>query len=301
LAMHLAQAGHQVILGSRRPATAPAWLLQSEVIQVIWDESSALEHICTGVDILIQAAGMNAKDCQHDPVAALALNGVATARLVAAASAVGVKRFIYLSTIHVYSSSLRGTITEEDCPYNLHPYATSHLAGEHAVLSASQAGKIEGIVLRLSNAFGEPVDRHVNCWMLLVNDLCKQAVQTGKLVLKTGGLQQRDFISLSEVCRVVEYFSAGFSNSRQTGIFNIGSGVSLSVLTMAQLIQERCADVLGVEPLLERSQGGIDEVNPVLKYRTDKLKSLGVNIGDADNMTEIDSLLNFCHKTYAGR
>lgn len=300
LAVHLAQAGHQIVLGSRKASNPPAWLPQAEAAQIVWDGDGALEHSCNGVDVVIQAAGMNAQDCTTDPVAALAFNGVATARLVAAASRAGVPRFIYLSTAHVYASPLEGTITEETCPRNLHPYATSHLAGEHAVLSASQRGKIQGIVLRLSNAFGAPMHKDVNCWMLLVNDLCKQAAQTRKLVLQSSGVQQRDFIGLTEVCRVTEHLAVGHGESMQTGIFNLGAGVSQSVLEMAQLIQQRCMQVLGFEPVLQRVQGGVDEQHPMLTltYRADNLAALGVNSNGLDNTAEIDSLLRFCQSTF---
>lgn len=298
LAVHLAQAGHQIVLGSRNAISPPAWFPHAEMAQIEWDDGRALEHSCNGADVVIQAAGMNAQDCATDPVAALVFNGVATARLVAAASRAGVQRFIYLSTAHVYASPLVGIITEDTCPRNLHPYATSHLAGEHVVLSASQQGQIQGIVMRLSNAFGAPMHKDVNCWMLLVNDLCKQAVQTRKLVLQSSGLQQRDFVGMSEVCRVAEYLAVGHGASMQPGIFNVGAGVSQSVFAMAQLVQQRCAQVLGFEPALQRAQGGVDEPHPTLTYRADNLAALGINSNGLDNWAEIDSLLRFCQSTF---
>jgi UDP-glucose 4-epimerase len=144
LAVHLAQAGHQIVLGSRNASSPPVWLPQAEVLQIAWGDAGALEQSCDGVDVVIHAAGMNAQDCAADPAAALGFNGVATARLVAAACRAGVQRFIYLSTAHVYASPLVGAITEETCPRNMHPYATSHIAGEHAVLYANQHKQIRG-------------------------------------------------------------------------------------------------------------------------------------------------------------
>jgi UDP-glucose 4-epimerase len=298
LGQYLQQNGHQVILGSRRATCPPEWLPHAEVAQIDWCDSRALELSCNGVDVVIQAAGMNAQECATDPVAALEFNGVSTARLVAAANRVGVQRFIYLSTAHVYGSPLVGTITEETCPRNLHPYASSHLAGEQAVLSANQRGQIEGIVLRLSNAFGAPVHKDVNCWMLLVNDLCKQAVQTRKLVLQTSGLQQLDFIGITEVCQVAERLAVGDGLSKQLCIFNLGSGVSQSVLAMAQSIQQRCAPVLGFEPVLERVQVEADEPPRMLSYRIDNLAALGSKSEFLENSAEIDSLLRFCQSTF---
>ncbi len=292
LGQHFHQVGHQIILGSRALTGRPDWLPHAEVAQIDWHDSRALEQICGGVDVVIQAAGMNAQDCAADPVAALEFNGLATARLLGAASRAGVKRFIYLSTAHVYASPLVGRITEDTCPRNLHPYATSHLAGENAVLSISQRGQIEGIVLRLSNAFGAPLHKDVNCWMLLVNDLCMQAVQNGKIVLRSSGLQQRDFIAMTEVCRVVEHLSCRDFDAPVPNVFNLGAGKSQSVLEMAQLIQRRCRRVLGFEPELQRPEMGADERHERLEYRTDRLAKMDINVS-LDNNNEIDSLLAY--------
>jgi UDP-glucose 4-epimerase len=297
LAVHLAQAGHQIVLGSRKVISPPTWLQHAEVTQIEWDDSRALELSCNGVDVVIQAAGMNVQDCAADPVAALEFNGLATARLVAAASRVGVKRFIYLSTAHVYASPLVGTITEETCPRNLHPYATSHLAGEHAVLSASQRGQIEGIVLRLSNAFGAPAHKDVNCWMLLVNDLCRQALQTNKMVLHSSGSQLRDFISMEYVYRVIEKLSSRGADTLPTNILNVGSGVSQSVLEMARLTQHRCKLFLGIEPELSYQEKGTNEKPEVLEFRPTRLEKMGIVV-DLYNEVEIDRLLAFCQVSF---
>lgn len=298
LAWHLAQAGHQIVLGSRKAVRSPAWLPHAEVAQMNWDDAAALERICNGVDVVIHAAGMNAQDCAADPVAALAFNGLATARLVAAASRVGVKRFVYLSTAHVYASPLVGTVNEDTCPRNLHPYATSHLAGEHAVLSASKRGLIQGIVLRMSNAFGAPMHMDVNCWMLLVNDLCRQAIQVRKLVLSSSGQQQRDFIGMTEVCRVVERLAFGGGDDCETGIFNIGAGMAQPVLTMAQTIQERCAKILGFEPELQREKERKNDSITPLTYRPDRLGEIGIKLNGLNNTDEIDHLLRYCNITF---
>jgi UDP-glucose 4-epimerase len=298
LADHLAHAKHQIVLGSRNPCSTHDWVPQADVVQIEWKNDSTLERCCHGVDVVIHAAGMNAQECSADPVSALAFNGVATARLVSSASRAGVKKFIYLSTAHIYSSPLVGTITEETFPRNLHPYATSHLAGEHAVLGASKRGEIHGIVLRLSNAFGSPMHKDVNCWLLLVNDLCKQAVLMRKLELHTNGLQQRDFVSMTEVCGVVESLVNGDGESTKLSIFNVGAGKSQSVLEMANLIQQRCIQVLGFEPELNRKQGGLDEKHRTLTYRTDSLNSLGISYKSLDNIAEIDRLLQFCRLVF---
>ena len=297
LAVHLAQAGHQIVLGSRNSITPPAWLPQAEVVQIEWDDGRALEHSCNGADAVIQAAGMNAQECASDPIAALAFNGVATARLVAAASRAGVQRFIYLSTAHVYASPLVGTITEDTCPRNLHPYSSSHHAGESAVLSASQRGQIEGIVLRLSNAFGAPVHEDVNCWTLLVNDLCRQAVTKRSFTLRSAGVQRRDFVTLQDVSRAVSHVLDLSKEHMGDGIFNIGGAWTPRVIDMAELIRARCSVVLGFVPAFIRTEPDEDEAALDLDFQIDRLLASGFELS-GNAATDIDATLLFCHEAF---
>jgi UDP-glucose 4-epimerase len=295
LAVHMMQTGHQIVLGSRQFQMPPNWLPKVEVTQLEWHDGAALQQSCTHIDVVIHAAGMNSHECAADPVAALEFNGVATARLVAAASRAGVKRFIYLSTAHVYADPLVGMITENTCPRNFHPYATSHIAGENAVFAANQRKEIEGLVLRISNAFGAPVRPEVNCWSLLVNDLCKQALQTHKLTLRSNGLQHRDFIALSEVCNIIEKIANQKEIYKDICVFNVGTGTSKSVLSMAQCIQERCMQIFNFEPPIESMLSGTDITHPNLSYLTDNLSSISITVSEKDNEVEIDKLLYFCN------
>ena len=297
IAQHLQEFGNNILLGSRYDGAPADWLPRAEVVQTEWSDGSLLEQICRGVDVVIHAAGMNAGDCAADPVAALECNGLFTARLVRAATSAGVKRFIYLSTAHVYGSPLAGIITEETCPGNLHPYTTSHLAGESVVLAANHNRNILGIVLRLSNAFGVPAHKDVNCWMLLVNDLCRQAVETGIMVLHSNGRQLRDFVSIDSVCSVVTSLITEERLVRINRIINIGSGKAISVIAMAETIQVRCSVILGYMPIIDRPTFEQGEVASVLEYKTQRLDELGLKLRE-DLISEIDALLQFCRANF---
>lgn len=293
LAAHLVQHGYKVILGSRTLRGVPDWLPSAEVMQTDWTDQCSLEKNCIGVDVVIQAAGMNAQACAADPIAALAFNGLATSRLVTAASRMGVQQFIYLSTAHVYSDVFVEGLSDQIHPCNQHPYATSHLAGENAVLSANQTKLMRGTVLRLSNAYGYPMHQSVNCWTLLANDLCRQAVEKGDLFLQTSGLQHRNFIGLAEVCNSVMHHMDPEKLSNKKGVFNIGSRRTQSVLEMAKFIQKRCEKILGFRPPLHRQGTGkvssYNNINP-----TNQLTDSILCTNEFLDSKEIDGLLRFC-------
>ena len=298
LAQFLA-ANHRVVrLGSRQSSGPPPWLPNTEVVQTLWPSSTSLEQASAGVETIVHLAGMNAQACADDPAGALEFNGVATARLVAAAARVGVKRMVYLSTAHVYASPLSGLITEDTCPRSLHPYATSHRAGEDAVRSAGQHGAIESVVVRLSNAYGAPADKAADCWSLLMNDLCRQAVTSRTMTLTSTGMQRRDFVSLTYVCRALTHLIDLPPDGLRSDLFNLGSGAAPTVWEQACRIQERCAATLGFQPALARVSPAIGETIAPLEYRSDALHRTGFPPPD-DGVAEIDGLLTFCQMSFS--
>lgn len=301
LAQYLAsQPCYEILMGSRQHTEPPPWLLQAKVVPTLWDSPAGLEAICTGVDAIVHLAGMNAQECSANPIAALEFNAVATARLLQAAVRQGVKRFIYLSTAHVYGSPLSGMITEDSCPLSLHPYATSHRSGEDVVRATHQSEKIEGIVIRLSNAFGAPAHKDTNCWMLLVNDLCQQAVTSGKLELRSSGLQLRDFITLKDVTMAIEHLLALPIGLCNNGLFNLGGECSLQIIDFTERIASRCNAVLNFPPPIIRPKPASNEVSIELDYCIDKLKATGFSLtGDID--AEIDATLLLCQDAFGLR
>ena len=296
LAQFLApQAADEILLGSRQQTEPPSWLPQAGVVQTQWDSPTALEQICTGVDAVVHLAGMNAQDCVADPVAALEFNAVATARLLRAAIRQGVERFIYVSTAHVYGSPLTGVITEETCPASLHPYATSHRAGEDVVRAAHQRGEIAGIVIRLSNSYGAPAHKDANCWMLLINDLCRQAAATQRMVLHSSGMQRRDFITLTDACGAIRHLLELPADKLGEGLFNVGGGWAPTILEMAQRVADRIHAATGNRPEILRKEDQNTEDSELLDYTMKRLIGTGFSVNGNDNVDqEIDGLIQFC-------
>ena len=82
--------------------------------------------------------------------------------------------------------------------------------------------------------------------MLLVNDLCKQIIVDQKMKLNTDGKQLRNFITITDVCRVVNLFIELNLRVENT-IFNVGNE-TISIIEMAKIIQKRCKLILGFSP-----------------------------------------------------
>lgn len=295
LGILLSRKGHEVILGSRRNLLSPSWLPDARTVVTDWDSVDSLKKACLGADIVIHAAGMNAKDCKIDPIGALEFNGHATCALLKAAISSRVKTFFYISSAHVYSNPLQGVIDENSLAINSHPYATSHLMGERAVNNAKEEGLINSTVLRLSNAYGAPASPEANCWMLLVNDLCMQAVTTKQLRLNTSGMAQRNFMTLSDVCTAINELINKSESQILPPVLNLCNAHSNTAREMANMIQGRCLEVLGYAPDIQVNNEHSIEVNNSLDLKS-QYSYLYKSFMKDDWKAEIDELLNFCKK-----
>lgn len=297
LGHYLSESGVEVVLGTRKKdIKSPEWSPIIQVIQTHWNDLSSLENDCIGVDVVIHVAGMNATESDKNPAEALKVNGLNTANLLYGAISSGVKKFAYVSTGHVYNNPLQGDLSEGISPENLHPYASSHRAGEDIVRYANQQQLIKGIVIRLSNGYGPPIHKEVDCWTLLVNDLCRQAVEVGKIMLTSKGFQKRDFIPMTSVCKIICALISRDEQDFTDDLYNVGSGHSMSVWQMASLVKHRCEKVLDREIYLSR--GSMAEINGEFRYNVEKLYNANINY-KTDHNHEIDALVRFCVKNYS--
>ena len=48
-----------------------------------------------------------------------------------------------------------------------------------------------------------PVLKNINCWWLVLNDLCRSAKKNGKITIKSDGTALRDFIALEDILKKV--------------------------------------------------------------------------------------------------
>jgi UDP-glucose 4-epimerase len=261
------------------------------------DDNDSLNNACAGIESIIHLAALNENDSFSNPELALITNGVGSLRLLKAAECASVKRFIYFSTAHVYGAPLIGKISEATIPRPVHPYAITHRTAEDFVLSSRDRGAFNGIVVRLSNSFGAPLTPNVNRWTLLVNDLCRQAVETGSLELSSPGIQERDFITLSDVGNAVDHLLDLSYDVCGDGIFNLGGNNSFKIIEMANRISDRCDVVLGFKPSVIRPQPRDSQYSYSLDYRIDKLLDTGFILKN-DIDAEIDETLLFCKQTF---
>jgi UDP-glucose 4-epimerase len=267
LTLRLTSAGHSVRALVRRPL---AWGAVDGLEQVVGDlveEPALARQMAQGVDVAIHLAGANEVATARQPERAMA-DTVAAAERIATS---GVGRIVYLSTIHVYGSGLSpGALVTEDTPARpAHPYAAARLACEDVFRSSG----VPTLIFRLTNGVGAPVFPEVDRWSLVANELCRQGAVDGSLRLRTSGAQWRDFIALSDVDSTL----VGVVQDFQPGLFNLASGTSVTVRSLADLIAETYEHLTGSRPPVEAPQDSTPAVEPY-KIDVHRLGEVGVAI-----------------------
>ena len=234
-----ADSGFRVVGTTRKqPAPPQGWPSAADLIA--WDpfalDEAAMAAALRGVDTVVHLAAPNEIESAANPVGSLESGSVASLKLLRAACAADCRRFVFLSTIHVYGNPLPERISESDAANPVHPYAIIHRAAEDFVRAAHAKGEIGGVVLRLSNGIGAPAWPDVDRWTLIGNDLCRQAVRSGRIVLRSSGLQRRDFILLRDFVQAIRLVIDAPGSALGEGLFNLGGRMPLRMLDIAEVV-----------------------------------------------------------------
>lgn len=293
--------GCRVIIGSRRLAQASGGTnyTYSEIdLSYSGDTVALLAKKLQQVDCIIHLAALGDREAQQDPLMANDINVSGTIKLLEAAKKAAVKRFIYLSTAHIYGTPFIGEVSEATLPRPVSSYAITHRSAEDYVVAADAQKQIQGFVLRLSNSFGFPESAATNCHRLLVNDVCRQVIYDKKIVLHSSGQQYRDFIAMSDVCRAIAHFIDVKEELFGESIFNLGGDAAIRVIDIVNLVAARAKALFGYTVSVHISQDNAHQESASFVYRIDKLKQTGFLLSKDIN-GEIDRTLLWYQKAFS--
>ncbi|MBT4368918.1 MAG: SDR family oxidoreductase [Candidatus Marinimicrobia bacterium] len=239
MSKHLAVKGYNVtVFDSYRPSNYNEWILLMDEIIIgdISDESAISRLADKNFDIVIHLISLDHYKSENDPNFVSSINVMPTWNLLDSFTKNGLKRFIYFSTIHVYGNLPSGIITEDQIPQPSNAYGLTHLLSENICNYYNEKTETECINVRLSNTYGSPVFKENNCWWLVINDLCKTAVENNEIRLKSDGSPQRDFIHGDDVAKAIDIL-INYKNNTGDNIFHIASGQILTILELAHRVK----------------------------------------------------------------
>ncbi|MCA9394952.1 MAG: NAD(P)-dependent oxidoreductase [Candidatus Omnitrophica bacterium] len=296
LAHYLASQGYADVALTTTREQYPEWAQSYEIGHLDLRSESSIRGCLEEIqpEILIHLGGMQQAQCQTEPEGAAKVNAAGMDSLLYVALDLGVRRCVYLSSFQVYGD-FTGTITEETPPKPRTVYAETKLRGEDVARRYREKG-LSVAVLRLSNAYGYPMDNSVaeSVWSLAVNAFCRRVVQEGRLTIKSN--QYRDFIPMFDAVRGIEHAMNMEEDRLTDGLFNLGGDNCVQIKEIAQRVVRIYADLdPEAEPVLEGPTEDLDKVFQPFDYRIDKIKDTGFELqGDMDQT--IRTTLQFCRE-----
>ncbi len=141
-------------------------------------------------------------------------------------------KIIYLSTMQVYGRDYKKKVVTENYHKNFdNIYALTHSMCEDLLISNRK--KIDFHCLRVSNTFGMPVLKNINCWWLVMNDFCKNSIKNNKIMINSDGTALRDFVTLETLSKVIFKL---IKIKKKFPIINVCSGKTFSIKEIAYRI-----------------------------------------------------------------
>lgn len=273
MAQMLKRQGHSVVITSRKKESRIADMENRHM--ELFDIDS-IRYVCKDIDIVIHMANLDEALIKDMPLEAFLANSYATRELFLDAVRCGVKKFIYLSTFHVYGME-EGTIDERTLPDPKTDYALSHYFAEQYLRQLSKDSICKVAVARLTNGIGLPL-KGVQKWYLVFNDFCRTAYHDQKIVMKSNGLPIRDFIPIRDVVKAIgKIVDFPLESQNKYEIYNISNEATYSIREVAYKVKEQFEKRYEKEikmQIPEVTQEQIDAVKPLF-VSSQKLRSLG--------------------------
>ena len=285
---HLSNMGHKVTALCSKPlAENELWRdnLEDIIVGDIRDEKTLEKLFSKDFENVIHLVSLDHKASDNTPEIISSVNVMPTWKLLEGFEKIGtVKKFIYMSTLQVYGKIPSKTITEAYIPKPLNKYGLTHLLSETIVNHFDSTSDMSCINIRLSNSYGSPIFRDNNCWWLVINDLCRSAIEEQKIILLSDGSPQRDFIHSSDVCGAIEILlkNQDFKNTDNT--YNLSSESTLTISELEKIVKKEYSLKYGVDiPIVLPSSISVETAeisSSQSRFLIDntKLKSLGFSI-----------------------
>jgi UDP-glucose 4-epimerase len=176
----------------------------------------------------------------EDPEGTFANNVVVTEALLERARQVGATSFVLASTNAVVGAGASGTLHEGVPLAPLTPYGATKAAGEMVLSCYNAAYGVRGVALRFTNVYGPGMSEKDS----IVPRLMRAAANGGSFSVYGDGKQVRDYVNVADVVAAI---LLGLREPGLSGPLVIGSGLSVSVLELVELVEGALGSKLDIQ------------------------------------------------------
>lgn len=222
----------------------------AEFVEGSVTDLALLQKLFKGTEYVFHQAALARVPFSIDsPLLANEVNITGTLNVLLAARDNKVKKVIFASSSSIYGAALSLPQREDIMPNPLSPYALTKLAGEYYCTIFRQIYGLSTICLRYFNVYGPKQDPHSQ-YALVIPAFIDRISRNLPPIIFGDGEQSRDFTFIQDV--VLANIMAA-ENSAQ-GIFNVGSGRSITINKLADAISKLMRKDL--KPLYEKPRSG---------------------------------------------
>ncbi|MCX4779992.1 NAD-dependent epimerase/dehydratase family protein [Streptomyces sp. NBC_01264] len=224
----LAEAGHEVVALTHRPADAPLPELPvSRVFRGDIRDRKALEGALDGVEGVCHLAALTrVRESFDRPEEYQAVNAGGTEALLDALAAVSpglAPRVILGSTAAVYGAPERQPIGEDTVPAPSNPYGVSKLAADDVLRARAEAGAVEAVSLRCFNISGAVSGvGDADESRIIPKAVAVAAGRYPQLEMNGDGDAIRDFVHVDDLARAY-VLALEASTSASYRVYNVGA------------------------------------------------------------------------------
>ena len=144
-----------------------------------------------------------------------------------------IERFIHISTSEVYGTALKEPM-DEDHPLNpTTPYASAKAGADRLVYSYIKSYDLPGVIVRPFNNYGPR--QHLE---KAIPRFITSAILKEPLTIHGDGSAVRDWVFVEDIAEAIEKILHARLSAVKGEVFNLGTGISLSILDIAGKIIE---------------------------------------------------------------
>ena len=187
-----------------------------------------------GVQAVVHcAAQVSVEKSTDDPLSDAKTNVLGTVNMLHESVLAGVSRFVYVSSAAVFGQPKYIPIDENHPTKPINNYGASKLAGEKYTLAYDSTSSMEVVSVRPFNFYSVRADPNSPYSGVITKFLAR--LKAGQPpIIEGDGRQTRDFIHARDVARMLALVVN--KKGLRGEVFNCGSGVSTSVLDLANIM-----------------------------------------------------------------
>ena len=205
-------------------------------------DADIVEKACKDIDVVFHlAACVGRQKSIDDPLLDSSTNLLGAVSVLEGMRKNNVKRIVYSSSAAIFGELLTPSI-DENHPQNADsPYGVSKLAAEKMILAYSGIYDITGVCLRYFNIYG--VNQRFDLYGNVIPIFAKRIYNGESITIYGDGEQTRDFVNVKDVARA--NYLASLSD-KGTNVYNLGSGSSITINKLAEMMQEISGRKVGI-------------------------------------------------------